>query len=100
MKIDDREPVSIPKLDSQGPSGALKPDTASVTSGDQSQNSGDQVDLGRQGQFVSLAQTAGSGERAKYVEGLRALAQSGQYDVDAGDLSQAIVGDALNKPGS
>jgi len=97
MKINDREPVSSAKLGSQGLSGAKKAGAGSATVGKPSQTGGDQIEVGTQDQFVSLTQAAGSAERANYVEGLRALVQSGQYQVDAGALSQAIVNDALSR---
>ena len=96
MKINEREPMDIPKLGAKGLSGTTKAGAGVSATGKQPQNSGDRIDLGNQDQFVSMAQSAGSAERANYVEGLRALVQSGQYQVDAGALSQAIVNAALS----
>ena len=56
----------------------------------------DQVDLGSQSDLVSQAQTASSGDRAARLEQLRALVQSGQYQVDTKALSQSIVSAAVN----
>lgn len=72
---------------------------ASTGSGRTAQNagvSGDRVDIGGQSDLVAQAQTAGSGDQASRVEQLRALVQSGQYEVDAGALSQSIVTATLN----
>jgi anti-sigma28 factor (negative regulator of flagellin synthesis) len=64
------------------------------------QNAGiasDQIDLGSQSELVSQAQTASSGDRAAArLEQLRALVQSGQYQVDSRALSQSIVSAAVN----
>jgi anti-sigma28 factor (negative regulator of flagellin synthesis) len=56
----------------------------------------DQIDLGSQSDLVSQAQTASSGDRAARLEQLRALVQSGQYQVDTRALSQSIVSAAVN----
>jgi anti-sigma28 factor (negative regulator of flagellin synthesis) len=56
----------------------------------------DQIDLGSQSDLVSQAQTAFSGDRAARLEQLRALVQSGQYQVDTQALSQSIVSAAVN----
>jgi anti-sigma28 factor (negative regulator of flagellin synthesis) len=56
----------------------------------------DQIDLGSQSDLVSQAQTASSGDRAARLEQLRALVQSGQYQVDTQALSQSIVSAAVN----
>jgi flagellar biosynthesis anti-sigma factor FlgM len=97
MKINQREPTDIPNLGANGPSAAPKAGAGVGAAGKQSQSGGDQIELGSQDQFVSMAQSAGSAERASQVEGLRALVQSGQYQVDAGALSQAIVSSALSE---
>ncbi len=63
------------------------------------QNAGigsDQIDLGSQSDLVSQAQTASSGDRSARLEQLRALVQSGQYQVDTQALSQSIVSAAVN----
>lgn len=64
---------------------------------DQSSNTlSDQIDLGSQSDLVSQAQTASSGDRSARLEQLRALVQSGQYQVDTQALSQSIVSAAVN----
>lgn len=75
-----------PKAASSGASGSQSPgDTAS-----------DRIDLGNQSDLVSQAQTAGASDRAARIEQLRALVQSGQYQVDPAALSQSIVQAALS----
>jgi flagellar biosynthesis anti-sigma factor FlgM len=58
--------------------------------------SSDGVDLGNQSGLLSQAQNAGSSDRAARVEQLRALVQSGQYQVDAAALSRSLVSAALS----
>jgi anti-sigma28 factor (negative regulator of flagellin synthesis) len=56
----------------------------------------DQIDLGSQSGLVSQVQNAGADDRASRIAQLRALVQSGQYQVDTAALSQSIVGAAIN----
>jgi anti-sigma28 factor (negative regulator of flagellin synthesis) len=56
----------------------------------------DRIDIGAQSDLVTQAQTAGADSRAARIEQLRALVQSGQYQVDTVGLSQSIVQSALN----
>lgn len=56
----------------------------------------DQIDLGSQAGLLSQAQSAGASDREARIEQLRALVQSGQYQVDPAALSQSIVNAALN----
>lgn len=72
-----------------------KPATAGGRTEQTTNVSGDRIDLGSQNGLVSQAQTAGASERAARVEQLRALVQSGQYQVDANVLSQSLVSAAL-----
>ena len=55
----------------------------------------DGIDLGSQSGLLSLAQQAGSSERETRVQELRALVQSGQYQVDTRALSVSIVSAAI-----
>jgi flagellar biosynthesis anti-sigma factor FlgM len=74
------------------------PNTA-TQSGRAAENPGtsaDQVDLGSQSGLLSQTQTATSDDRAGRIEQLRALVQSGQYNVDSQALSQSIVSGALD----
>jgi flagellar biosynthesis anti-sigma factor FlgM len=74
---------------------ATKPDGNSSPSSTVAADRSDGVDLGNQSELLSQAQTAGAAERASQVERLRALVQSGQYNVDPVALSQSIVAGAL-----
>jgi anti-sigma28 factor (negative regulator of flagellin synthesis) len=56
----------------------------------------DGIDLGSQSGLLTYAQQAGSAERQDRVQELRALVQSGQYQVDTSALSQSIVSAASN----
>lgn len=56
----------------------------------------DAIELGGQNGLLSQAQNAGTGDSASRIEQLRALVQSGQYEVDAGALSQSIVSATMN----
>lgn len=98
MRITDQDTVNTisnsqaagifdsPKAASSGASGAQNSaDSAS-----------DRIDLGSQSDLVSQALTAGAQSRAEHIEQLRALVQSGQYQVDPAALSQSIVQSALS----
>jgi anti-sigma28 factor (negative regulator of flagellin synthesis) len=84
--------ISMPQNDRvQGP---LKAEGGSSTRTQSAQTSGDGVDLGSQAGLVAAAQTAGQTDQSSLVQSLRALVQSGQYQVDTASLSQAIVASA------
>jgi anti-sigma28 factor (negative regulator of flagellin synthesis) len=55
------------------------------------QAAGDGVDLGSQAGLVATAQALGQAGQSSIVQQLRALVQSGQYQVDTAALSQSIV---------
>jgi anti-sigma28 factor (negative regulator of flagellin synthesis) len=59
-------------------------------------NATDRIDLGSQLGLVSQAQDAGADTTAARIEQLRALVQSGQYQVDNNVLSRSIVSATLN----
>jgi hypothetical protein len=69
----------------------LKPDSRSSSRGPSLTAAGDGVDLGNQAGLVATAQSAGLAERASGVQRLRALVQSGQYQVDSAALGESIV---------
>jgi hypothetical protein len=52
---------------------------------------GDGVSLGSQAGLLAAALTAGHADRANITQSLRALVQSGQYQVDTVALSYSIV---------
>ena len=68
----------------------------SLSSASAPANSGDNIDLGSQASLLSLAQGAGAAESSETVQRLRALVQSGEYQVDTAGLSQSIVNSAIN----
>ena len=84
--------ISMPQNDRvQQPSQANVPSasrTESVTA------SGDGVDLGSQAGLVATAKSAS--DQSGLLQSLRALVQSGQYQVDTGALSASIVTAASN----
>ena len=68
----------------------------SAAAGGSVSDTGDNVELRTQASLLSLAQAAGSSENSANVERLRALFQSGQYQVDPAALSHSIVDAALS----
>jgi flagellar biosynthesis anti-sigma factor FlgM len=73
-----------------------KPASASGRPAQTSGVSADQVDLTSQNGLLSQVQSSGADSRAARLEQLRALIQSGQYEVDTHALSGAIVTSTLN----
>ncbi len=73
-----------------------KPDTSSASRKPSLTTAGDGVDLGNQAGFAATARNAGVAERASVVQHLRALIQSGQYQVDSAALSDSIVTASLH----
>jgi flagellar biosynthesis anti-sigma factor FlgM len=90
VKISDQV-MNIPKPQSGPLYDVLEPGLNSTNAPKSSANTSDQIDLAGQSGLVSQIQSAGADERASRVEQLRAAVQSGQYQVDAGALSQSIV---------
>lgn len=91
MKINERDALNIPKPESERLYAPSKPESGSTRAARHSDSGNDQIDLGSQTGLLSQAVSAGSEERASRVEQLRALVQSGQYQVDTVALSRAIV---------
>jgi len=56
----------------------------------------DAVDLGSQAGLVATAQSAGQDDRLTVVQQLRAIVQSGQYQVDTPSLSASIINATLS----
>ena len=94
MKINEHDALNIPKPQTDRLYPASKPDAGSAYQSRHSESGSDQIELGSQS-LVAQAQSAGSDERATRVAQLRALVQSGQYQVDTGALSHAIIGATL-----
>ena len=62
--------------------------------GDAARTGGDQVTLGH-ANVVQRALEGGSAERARRIEQLQAVVNTGSYRVDALEVSRAIVAEAL-----
>jgi anti-sigma28 factor (negative regulator of flagellin synthesis) len=98
LNINEREALNIPKPQSDRLYEALKTNAGSsspVVSSTPAPGQ-DQIDLGSQSGLVSQVQNAGADDRASRIEQLRALVQSGQYQVDTAALSQSIIGATIN----
>jgi flagellar biosynthesis anti-sigma factor FlgM len=91
VKIYERDDLNIPKPETDRLYAPPKPDAGSTQGTRRLESRSDQIELGSQAGLLSLAQAVGSDDRATRVEQLRALVQSGRYQVDTAALSQAIV---------
>jgi anti-sigma28 factor (negative regulator of flagellin synthesis) len=96
VKINEREALDISKPQTSSIFDVPKPSVGSAFTPSRTDGPADGIDLGSQSDLVARAQTAGAGDSTSRVEQLRALVQSGQYQVDTVALSKAIVGAALN----
>jgi anti-sigma28 factor (negative regulator of flagellin synthesis) len=99
LNTNEREALNIPKPQSERLYEALKTSTGSSSTPALSSTPGsgqDQIDLGSQSELVTQTQNAGAADRASRIEQLRALVQSGQYQVDTAALSQSIVGATIS----
>jgi flagellar biosynthesis anti-sigma factor FlgM len=96
VKINERDALNIPKPQSERIDTATRPNQDGAWAVRRSDIRSDQIDLGRQNVLLSQAQASGSEERASRVEQLRALVQSGRYQVDNVALSQSIVNATIN----
>jgi anti-sigma28 factor (negative regulator of flagellin synthesis) len=96
MKINERSALNTSKPDStrlyetQTPAGKSSPAAGPV------QDTGDKIDLGSQATLLSRAQATDSSERSSNTERLRALIQSGQYQMNPAALSSSIVSATLD----
>jgi anti-sigma28 factor (negative regulator of flagellin synthesis) len=90
MKIEsDLLKISMPPSNRvQDPS---KTDGQSSSRASSLASSNDAIDLGSQAGLLAAAQSAGQDGRDSVAQSLRALIQSGQYQVDTSALSAAIV---------
>lgn len=96
MKINESDALNIAMSQSERLSESPKLTSGSGTLPASLGSAADQIDLGSQAGLLSQAQTAGDGDRAARVEQLKALVQTGQYQVDSAAVSQSIVNAALN----
>jgi flagellar biosynthesis anti-sigma factor FlgM len=93
MKINQSTTFPTSKTQSSA-FGSTRPDGNSSSSG-RTEDTGDKIDLNSQASLLSQAQSAGASERSANIDRLRALVQSGQYQVDTGALSHSIVNSAI-----
>jgi flagellar biosynthesis anti-sigma factor FlgM len=96
VKINERDALNIPKPQTERLDSTQGPNAGSARVAGGSETRSDQIDLGRQTGLLTQAQTAGADERAHRIEQLRALVESGQYQVDSAALSQALISAAIN----
>jgi flagellar biosynthesis anti-sigma factor FlgM len=96
MKINDNAALTTSKTQPSQLYETSKLDGSSSSAVKSQSDIGDNVDLGSQASLLSQAQSAGASESSANVQQLRALIQSGQYQVDHAALSQSIVNGALS----
>ncbi len=88
MKIETNPlDISLPQNDRVR---GLKANSQPPSRLESTRSSGDRVSLGSSGLFA-LARAAGADDREATVQRLRALVQSGQYQVDTTALSQSLL---------
>ena len=95
MRITGHDMNTISKAQTQAVVDSPKPSTGTGRPATNPDVSSDQVDLAGQNGLLSQAQNASADSRSARIEQLRALVQAGQYNVDTGALSQALVNSAL-----
>ena|SRR5580658_11015415 len=96
MRINENSAVNTSKLQSSQVYETPRSDGSSSPLVGRTADTGDNIDLGSQATLLSQAQAAGASESSANVQRLRALVQSGQYQVSPAALSQSIVSSALN----
>ncbi len=96
MKIDENSALTTSKPQSSPVYETPRSDGSSSPVAGRTADTGDNIDLGSQASLLSQAQAAGSSENSANVQRLRALIQSGQYQMDPGALSRSIVSAATN----
>jgi flagellar biosynthesis anti-sigma factor FlgM len=96
MKINQSNTFPTSKTQSSGVFETGRSDGKPSSSAGGVQDTGDRIDLNSQASLLSQAQSAGAAESSSNVERLRALVQSGQYQVDPRALSSSIVNAAMD----
>lgn len=96
MKIDQRDALNIVKPQYGSVQEPLKTSGKSRSALSQGASNPDQIDLGGQNWLLLGVQSAGVSQRESRVDELRALVQSGQYQVDPAALASSIVSSALS----
>jgi anti-sigma28 factor (negative regulator of flagellin synthesis) len=96
VRINESDVLNISKPQSDKVSDPVKTTRTTGSTGGGVSRPTDGIDLGSQSGLLVYAQQAGSTERDERVQQLRALVQSGQYQIDSSALSQSIVSAAAN----
>ncbi len=91
MKIHESDLLNISKPQSERLSVTTNSTSSSTRAVKSQGGAADGIDLGSQLGLVSQAQGAGADTTAARIEQLRALVQSGQYQVDNNALSKSII---------
>ena len=91
MKIQESDLLNISKPQSERLTETPNSSSSSSRAVKSQGGATDGIDLGSQLGLVSQAQDAGTDSTAARIEQLRALVQSGQYQVDNNVLSRSIV---------
>ncbi len=91
MKINESDVLNIQKPQSGKVFDAIKTSRNSGSAASAKTPANDGIDLGSQSGLLTYTQQAGSSEREARIQELRALVQSGQYQVDSYSLSKAMV---------
>lgn len=94
MKIFEQDSVNIRKPQS-GRTEEIAPPKVRTNTAAPQRSSEDHVEVSAQSQLQALAASIGEDSRTNRVEQLRALVSSGNYKVDPGALSGAIVDSML-----
>ena len=95
MKIAERDSVSIQHPQSGRLYEVGKGASDARTVQRSQSNAGDGIALNAQNQLQAFAMTAGQGDRASFVESLRAQVSSGQYQLDPTALSKSLISGML-----
>jgi flagellar biosynthesis anti-sigma factor FlgM len=91
VRINESDTLNILKPQSGNLYDPLVANRNSTSVGRGAESASDGIELGSQSELLAYAQQAGSADRQSRVQELRALVQSGQYQVDTTALSQSIV---------
>jgi flagellar biosynthesis anti-sigma factor FlgM len=96
MKINESSNLTTSKPQSSQIYETPRLDASSSSAAGRTAETGDNIELGSQASLLSQAQEAGASQSSATVQQLRALIQSGQYQVDPAALSHSIVNAAVN----
>jgi anti-sigma28 factor (negative regulator of flagellin synthesis) len=91
VKINESDTLNILKPQSGNLYDPMVTNRNSGSVGRGVESASDGIDLGSQSGLLAYAQQAGAADGQSRVQELRALVQSGQYQVDTAALSQSMV---------